>query len=97
MVKLIPECVKCRSPVTDSVEPEVEEHGQLKRGRYTNSVWICNDCLKREKNDEEKKVEEKLSSIVKEKSGNNIHSDNIGVASPSDVSPNTPRADEAGL
>ena len=89
MVKLIPECAKCGSPVTDSVEPEVEEHGQLKRGRYVNSVWMCNDCIE----------DEKLSSTTtKQKSTNNNQSDQIvGVASPSDVSPNTPKADEADL
>ena len=89
MVKLIPECAKCGSPVTDSVEPEVEEHGQLKKGRYVNSVWMCNDCIE----------EEKLSSsITEQKSTNNNQSDQIvGVASPSDVSPNTPKADEADL
>ena len=46
------ECTKCGSPVTDLVEPEVEEHGQVKRGRYINSVWICNDCIENEKEQE---------------------------------------------
>jgi hypothetical protein len=91
LVKLIPECVKCGSSVTDSVEPEVQEHGQLKRGRYINSIWICNDCLENEKE------EEKLSSSTIEQKRTNYQSENIGVTSPSDVSPNTPKADEAGL
>ena len=48
MVKLVPECVNCGSPVTDSLESEVEEQGQLKRGKYVNSVWMCNECAERE-------------------------------------------------
>ena len=66
MVKLVPECTKCGSPVTDLVEPEVEEHGQVKRGRYVNSVWICNDCI------ESEKEQEKLSSssTIEQKSTN---------------------------
>ena len=91
MIKLIPECVKCGSSVTDSVEPEVQEHGQLKRGRYINSVWICNDCIENEKE------EEKLSSSTTNQKSTNNQSENIGIASTSDVSPNTPQADEAGL
>ncbi len=63
LVKLIPECIKCGSPVTDSLESEVEEQGQLKRGKYINSIWICNDCADTREN----------------------------------VSPNTPKADEAGV
>ena len=38
MVKLVPECVKCGSSVIDSLESEVEEQGQIKRGKYINSV-----------------------------------------------------------
>ena len=82
MVKLVPECTKCGSSVTDLVEPEIEEHGQLKRGRYVNSIWICNDCIENERE------EEKLSSIIKQKSPNH-QSENMDVASPSDVSPNS--------
>ena len=52
LVKIVPECTKCGSPVTDLVEPEVEEHGQVKRGRYINSVWICDDCIENEKEQE---------------------------------------------
>ena len=33
LIKLVPECIKCGSPVTDSVEPEVEEDIQVKRGQ----------------------------------------------------------------
>ena len=82
MINLVPTCVKCGSPVTDSLEAEVEEQGQLKRGKYVNSVWVCNECadaqIKGVKNDQH---EETMA----------------GVASPSDVSPNTPKADEADV
>jgi uncharacterized protein with PIN domain len=44
MVNLVPTCGKCNAPVTDSLEAEVEKQGQLKRGKYINSVWMCNDC-----------------------------------------------------
>lgn len=44
LVNLVPTCVKCSAPVTDSLEAEVEKQGQLKRGKYINSVWMCNDC-----------------------------------------------------
>jgi hypothetical protein len=54
LVKLVPECAKCGSPVTDLVEPEVEEHGQLKRDRYVDSVWLYNDCIESGKQDKKK-------------------------------------------
>jgi hypothetical protein len=64
------------------LDSEVEEQGQLKRGKYVNSVWICNDCtnaqIKGVKNDQR---EESMT----------------GVATSSDVSPNTPKADEVNL
>ena len=44
LINLVPTCVNCGSPVTDSLEAEVEEQGQLKRGKYINSVWMCNKC-----------------------------------------------------
>jgi hypothetical protein len=33
-----------RCTVTNSLEAEVEKQGQLKRGKYIDSVWVCNDC-----------------------------------------------------
>ena len=45
MINLIPQYVKCGSPVSDSVESAVEKQGQLKPGRCVNSKCICNDCL----------------------------------------------------
>ena len=83
-VNLIPTCVKCGSPVTDSLEAEVEEQGQLKRGKYVNSVWMCNECANAQR------TEGKNGS-------NDEHEIKVGVAIPADVSPNTPKADEADL
>ena len=31
-------CIKCGSPVTDSLDSEIEEQGQLKSGKYVNSL-----------------------------------------------------------
>ena len=44
LVNLVPTCVKCSAPVTDSLEAEVEKQKKKKRGKYINSVWMCNDC-----------------------------------------------------
>lgn len=51
------------------------------------------DCIE---NEEE---EQKLSSLLEQKSSknNNDQCENIGIASPSDVSPNTLKADEADI
>lgn len=80
MVKLIPTCAQCGSPVTDSLEPEVEEQGQLKKGKYINNIWMCNGCADAQRS-----------------SNNGRGKQELGKASPADVSPNTPRADEANL
>ena len=48
MINLVPQCVKCGSPVSDLVEPEIQEHGgDVKPGHYINSTWICNECSQR--------------------------------------------------
>ena len=77
---MIPTCAQCGSPVTDSLEPEVEEQGQLKRGKYINNIWMCNECVDAQRS-----------------SNNGLDEQKLGTASSADVSPNTPRADEAGL
>ena len=81
MINLLPQCVKCGSPVTDSLEAEIEEHGKIKTGSYIKGVWTCNDCIAAGQGHEKKEDKQ----------------DTVGVASKSDVSSNTPRADEAGL
>jgi Zn-finger protein len=52
MINLLPQCTKCGSPVTDTIESEVEQHGKIKSGNYINGVWICDDCLGAEKKEE---------------------------------------------
>jgi len=81
MINLLPQCIKCGLPVTDSLEDEIEQHGKIKAGSYIKGVWTCNDCIAASQGQENEEQQQ----------------DTIGVASKSDVSPNTPRADEAGL
>jgi hypothetical protein len=90
MTKLLPECSKCSSPVTDSFEVEIEQHGKVRTGSYASGRWMCHDCIESE---EGKKKNGKRS----DNSFPPPHideCDTVGVASESDVSPNTPRADE---
>jgi uncharacterized protein with PIN domain len=48
MVKdILPKCDICDAPVTDLVEPEVKNEGQIKEGKYIDNVWICVDCMKK--------------------------------------------------
>jgi ribosomal protein L37AE/L43A len=96
MVNLLPQCIKCGSPVTDSLEDEIEQHGKIKTGSYINGVWTCNDCIATSQGQDKKTgQEEDLSaSSINRKSSINDEQDTVGVASKSDVSPNTPRSDE---
>jgi hypothetical protein len=91
MSKSIPQCIKCNSPVTDSVEVQIEQHEKIKLGHYIDNVWICDDCI-----DNHKKQQDYILS-TKEKTTNDEHHDIIGVANPSNVSPNTSKADEADI
>ena len=91
MSKSIPQCIKCNSPVTDSVEVQIEQHEKIKLGHYIDSVWICDDCI-----DNYKKQQDSILP-KKEKTTNNERHDIIEVANTSNVSPNTPKADEADI
>jgi hypothetical protein len=53
MINSLPQCAKCGSHVTDSIESEIEQHGKIKTGNYINGEWICNDCLGAEKKEKE--------------------------------------------
>ncbi|MFL6315117.1 MAG: hypothetical protein ACJ73C_00065 [Nitrososphaeraceae archaeon] len=99
MVNLLPQCIKCGSSVTDSIESEIEQHGKIKTGNYINGIWLCNDCIAATAQMQEKKIEkeEENSSSINQNNSSNNECDTIGIASKSDVSPNTPRADEANL
>jgi len=85
MTKLLPECSKCGSPVTDSLQTEIEQHGKAKTGRHTNGIWMCHDCIESEEGKKKSKGADDTSPMDE--------CDTIGVANASDVSPNTPRAD----
>ena len=90
MINLLPKCSKCGLPVADSIESQIEQHEKIKMGNYIDGEWICDDCLA-----VEKKEEKEYSSPPQTSQSNANQCDNIGTASESDVSPNTPRADEA--
>jgi uncharacterized protein with PIN domain len=48
MVKnVLPTCHKCGASVIDFVEPEVEKEGKIKKGKFVDNVWICDDCIKK--------------------------------------------------
>jgi hypothetical protein len=94
MINLPPQCAKCSSPITDSIESEIEQHGKIKTGNYINGIWICNDCLGAEKKEGK---EYSSSSYTNQNNNSSNQCDDIGLASKSDVSPNTPRADESNL
>lgn len=89
MIDSLPRCDKCNSPVTDSIQTEIENHGRVKFGKYVNSSWICSDCMS------ESNEENKISVTLTRK--DDVHHEHIGAADKSDVSPNTPPADEANL
>jgi hypothetical protein len=93
MINLLPQCTKCGSPVSDSIESEIERHGKIKTGRYINGTWICDDCL----GAEQKEEGYSSSHTNRDNNSNNDQCGDIGLASKSDVSPNTSKADEAKL
>ena len=51
---LLPKCTRCSSPVTGSIEYQIEQHEKIKMGNYINSEWICDDCLGAEHKHKEK-------------------------------------------
>ena len=82
-------CIKCNSIVTDSIEFQIEQHGKIKLGRHNIQGWICNDCFGSSNSQKESNPEIQDSKRQQQET--------IEAAKPSDVSPNTPKADEAGL
>jgi hypothetical protein len=89
MVNSLLRCHQCNSPVTDSIQTEIEHHGRTKFGKYVDGSWICNDCVS--SRDEENKASASLTGQ------DDVRHEHIGAADKSDVSPNTPPADEADL
>ena len=86
MINLVPQCAKCGSPVSDLVEPEIQEHGEVKPGHYIDSIWICYECSQFSEDHGQAKERDNYND--------NEKIEQIGKASATDVSPNTPRADE---
>jgi hypothetical protein len=76
MVNLIPQCVKCGSPVSDLVEPEVEKQGQLKSGHYINNKWICDDCVQSNETKDRNMIGEASTADI---SANTPRADESGV------------------
>ena len=76
----LPRCDQCNSPVTDSIEIEIESHGRVKMAKNIQGTWICDDCM--------------LKIDLQDDNKNGVHHEDVGK---SDVSPNTPTAEEADL
>ena len=85
MIKLLPECSKCSSSVTDSLETEIEQHGKVNTGRYTDGIWMCHDCIESEEEGKKKGKGADNSSLSIDRCNT------IEVASASDVSLILPR------
>jgi hypothetical protein len=81
-------CIICSSPVTDSIEVHIERHGKVKLGHHSSKGWICDDCSGGHANQKE-------SILAGEDNGLQQQHETIEPAKASDVSPNTPKADEA--
>jgi hypothetical protein len=64
MVNLLPQCIKCGSRVTDSLEAEIEEHGKIKAGSYIKGVWTCNDCIIAATQGQDKEEEEQQDTSM---------------------------------
>jgi hypothetical protein len=88
MINSLPRCEQCNSPVTDSIEVEIENHGRVKIGKNIRGSWICNDCLAKRTG---------ATSTIQDDSNSSGHHEHIGVANKADVSPNTPAAEEADV
>ena len=45
MIDSLPRCDQCNSPVTDSIEIEIENHVRVKLGKGIGGLWIYDDCM----------------------------------------------------
>ena len=80
-------CTKCNSLVTDSIELQIEQHGKVKLGRHDTQGWLCDDCSGSDNSQNNPAMND----------SNHQQQETIEPVKSSDVSPNTPKADEAGL
>jgi hypothetical protein len=65
MTDSLPRCAQCSSPVTDSIQIEIENHGRVKLGRRVDGSWICNDCAT--------KRSDETTSTVQDDNNSNYH------------------------
>jgi hypothetical protein len=86
MADSLSRCSQCGSPITDSIETEIDNHGRVKFGKYVDGSWICNDCMARRTG--------ASASTIQDNANNSVRHEHIGVANKADVSPNTPTAEE---
>jgi hypothetical protein len=86
-IKSTSTCIICNLPVTDSIEEQIERHGKIKLGHHSNKGWICDDCSGGHANQKESKSAVEDNELQQHET--------IEPAKASDVSPNTPKADEA--
>jgi hypothetical protein len=42
VINLLPQCARCGSPVTDSIESEIEQHGKIKTGTLYYGTSVVN-------------------------------------------------------
>ena len=89
MIDSLPRCNQCHSPVTDNIEIEIEYHGRVKMGENIRGSWVCNDCVAKRTSE--------VTSTIQDDTNHSVHHEHIGVANKSDVSPNTPTAEEDNL
>jgi hypothetical protein len=71
--------IQIDSPVTDSLETEIEQHGKVKTGIYTDGIWMCHDCIESEEGKTKGKGAHDSPHSIDQR-------DNIGVTSATDVS-----------
>ncbi|MGE5660847.1 MAG: hypothetical protein ACM3X1_01225 [Ignavibacteriales bacterium] len=88
MTDSLPRCSRCNSAVIDSIQIKIESHESIKLGKRVDDSWICNDCVTKRSGEADSTIQD---------DNNNIHHEHIGDASKSDVSPNTPPADEVDI
>jgi hypothetical protein len=85
-------CKRCNSPVTDSIEVQIENHERVKLGKYTSGSWICNDCLAKRASEETHSTIFMIRNDI-----NNMHYKHLGAASKTDVSPNASTGENADV
>lgn len=71
MIDSLPQYNQCHSPVTDSIEIEIENHGRVKMGRNIQDLWICNECITDRAGG--------VTSTFRNDTNSSIHHEHIGI------------------